>query len=162
MASILKVDTLQLPDGSTPTAADLGIDVAGSVVQQVEYYTTDQWNTTSSTYSPTNLSVSITPKYADSKMLIMVFASTHYDGANDHGRGQIRKNGNTMAGQTDDDLLAYLSSTTAKGETHSSFIVDPNVGTTNPVTYAYYAKSGSSQNFYFYRNQCIVVQEIAQ
>ena len=32
MASILKVDTLQKPDGSTPTAADLGIDVAGSVV----------------------------------------------------------------------------------------------------------------------------------
>lgn len=33
MASILKVSQLQKPDGSTPTAADLGIDVAGSVVQ---------------------------------------------------------------------------------------------------------------------------------
>jgi hypothetical protein len=31
MASILKVDTLQKPDGSTPTAADLGLDVSGSV-----------------------------------------------------------------------------------------------------------------------------------
>jgi len=32
MASILKCNAIQLPDGSTPTAADLGIDVAGTVI----------------------------------------------------------------------------------------------------------------------------------
>ena len=35
MSSIIRVDTLQKPDGSTPTAADLGIDVSGSVIQVV-------------------------------------------------------------------------------------------------------------------------------
>ena len=32
MASILKVDTLQKPDGSTPTAADLGLNISGNIV----------------------------------------------------------------------------------------------------------------------------------
>jgi hypothetical protein len=34
MASILKVDQLQKPDGSTPTAADLGLNDAGRIVNQ--------------------------------------------------------------------------------------------------------------------------------
>ena len=36
MTSIIKVDTLQKANGATPTAADLGINVTGTVLQVVE------------------------------------------------------------------------------------------------------------------------------
>jgi hypothetical protein len=72
MASVLKVDTLQKPDGSTPTAADLGLDVAGSVVQVV--HGTTNVAVGNSTNSPVNtgLSATITPKYNTSKILVLV------------------------------------------------------------------------------------------
>ena len=35
MTSILKVDTLQKADGATPTAADLGINTTGNLLQVV-------------------------------------------------------------------------------------------------------------------------------
>lgn len=41
MASILKVDQIQLPDGSTPTASDLGIDVSGTIVQAKAFSLSD-------------------------------------------------------------------------------------------------------------------------
>ena len=34
MASILKVDQIQLPDGSAPTASDLGLNDAGRIINQ--------------------------------------------------------------------------------------------------------------------------------
>ena len=84
MASILKVDTLQKPDGSTPTAADLGIDVSGSVVQ-VKQFTLGggAMNTTSTSYVATGLGGSFTPKYANSKIYLFAInqASSESAGA---------------------------------------------------------------------------------
>jgi hypothetical protein len=93
MASILKVDTLQKPDGSTPTAADLGVAYeAGQVVQSKTYFvggdptngnydylgaptggtsTVPRWDShvisvSSQTPVSTDFAVSITPKFANS------------------------------------------------------------------------------------------------
>ena len=38
MASTVKCDTILLPDGSTPTAADLGIDNSGTILQVVKWH----------------------------------------------------------------------------------------------------------------------------
>jgi len=64
MASILKVDQLQKPDGSTPTAADLGIDDAGRIINyetrltpvtSFSAGTADVWYTVYTfTYTPTS------------------------------------------------------------------------------------------------------------
>ena len=75
MASILKVDTLQKPDGSTPTAADLGIDVAGSIVQVHTYYFPDNRASvtfSSNTQTGTGISTSFTPKFSNSLLLIVM------------------------------------------------------------------------------------------
>ena len=72
MASILKVDTLQKPDGSTPTAADLGIDVAGSVVQVVTSSNTTPVSNTSNDFIATGWNFSITPKHSTSKVKVDV------------------------------------------------------------------------------------------
>ena len=69
MSSIIKVDQIQLADGSTPTASDLGLNVTGSMLQVVRgvYSTSTEISTNS--YIDTGLTASITPKSASSRIL---------------------------------------------------------------------------------------------
>lgn len=74
MSSIIKVDQIQLANGSTPTAGDLGLNQAGTVLQVVQTVKRDTWS-----YTATNswgyisgLSATITPKSTNSKILITV------------------------------------------------------------------------------------------
>ena len=92
MASILKVDQLQKPDGSTPTAADLGIDVAGSVVQVVtkQYTGANPISTSIDAVSdnhgswPTIFDFQFTPKSSNSVLVVTAtcnirsFADSNY------------------------------------------------------------------------------------
>ena len=78
MTSIIKVDQIQTAAGSTPTAADLGINTTGSVIQTVTHLTGDQTLTTSTTWSDAaNSSVSFTPKFANSK-IIFSYTPTYF------------------------------------------------------------------------------------
>lgn len=75
MTSILKVDTIQTAAGGTPTVADLGIDIAGSVVQiHTAYFTgTDGFAYSTNARTLINLlQTSFTPKYATSKLVIEI------------------------------------------------------------------------------------------
>ena len=71
MASILKVDQIQTAAGGTPTAADLGINTTGNVLQVVRgvYSTTTEITTNS--YVDTGLTATITPKSASSRILAL-------------------------------------------------------------------------------------------
>jgi hypothetical protein len=74
MSSIIKVDRIQLADGSTPTAGDLGLNTTGSVLQVVQsvhdYKDNYQLNATWSQI--TALNTAITPSSTSSKILIDV------------------------------------------------------------------------------------------
>ena len=72
MSSIIKVDQIQLADGSTPTAGDLGLNTTGSVLQVVEGRLTTAVSNSTTSFADTGLSVSITPTSASSKILITV------------------------------------------------------------------------------------------
>ena len=87
MTSILKVDTIQTAAGSTPTAADLGLNVSGSVLQTVRnsYATTTLINSTS--FLDTGLSITITPSSSSSKILVTFIPNILLQGAHDHGMG---------------------------------------------------------------------------
>lgn len=82
MTSIIKVDQIQLADGTAPTAADLGLNVSGSVLQVVaaEITTLNIATTSTSLVDVTGASLSITPSSANSKILLtsylMMYAST--------------------------------------------------------------------------------------
>ena len=82
MSSILKVDQIQLSNGNTPTAGDLGLNTTGSVLQVKQAVKTDTFSTTSASFvSVPNLSVTITPASSSSKFLIIgciSLSSTHY------------------------------------------------------------------------------------
>jgi hypothetical protein len=71
MTSIIKVDTLQTAAGGVPTAADLGLNVTGSVLQVVQGTTSTNVTNSSTTYVDSGLSVNITPLYSSSKILVM-------------------------------------------------------------------------------------------
>ena len=73
MTSILKVDTIQTAAGGTPTAADLGLNVSGSVLQVVSVTKTDTFSSSATTgqyVNVTGLSASITPTSSTSKILV--------------------------------------------------------------------------------------------
>ena len=70
MSSILKVDTIQTAAGGTPTAADLGLNVSGSVLQVVQVRYTTASTLAVNAFTDTGLSASITPSSATSKILV--------------------------------------------------------------------------------------------
>lgn len=102
MSSILKVDTLQTAAGGVPTAADLGLNVTGSVLQVVQATYATKVATSSSSFTDTGLSVSITPTSTSSKVLVMVnIASSgvlNNSGADASGNFRIERGGNTVLG----------------------------------------------------------------
>ena len=70
MTSIIKVDQIQTAAGAVPTAADLGINVTGSVVQVVQMYTSTTW-TVSATEAKL-FDYSITTKLNNSSILAVL------------------------------------------------------------------------------------------
>ena len=72
MSSILKVDTIQTTAGAAPTINDLGLNDAGTLVQIVDGRTITYSTHSGTSYSNTNLAVTITPKFANSKLFFSV------------------------------------------------------------------------------------------
>ena len=99
MTSIIKVDTLQKANGGTPTAADLGINTAGTVLQVVKSPVSDtQITTSSATHNEisTGFRVAITPKSTSSTIIWMMCA--HFiTGTSSKGSFEIRRSINGSA-----------------------------------------------------------------
>ena len=162
MASILKVDKIQLPDGSAPTASDLGVDVSGSVVQVKEQIIDSGFQTTSSSFVATGVSISITPKYANSKIIFMADPQISIYPASSSIYVTVYRDGVNLGGTYNGEL--YSSSGGDLWAKQPFLFVDaPN--TTSQVTYQFYIRRnggeadliGSSGNVSY-----MVLQEIAQ
>lgn len=80
MTSTLKVDQIQLADGSTPTIGDLAINDSGTVLQVQSDVRTSPLSVASSAWTDTGLSVTLTPKSTNSKFILCpsVTASVGY------------------------------------------------------------------------------------
>ena len=152
-----------VPSGQTIDAsAGTLVPSAGQIVQQVFKNSGNTNSTTSTSYVATDTSVTITPLYSNSNMLIFL-AGTAYSANTSGYRGKIFKNGVEWSEETSEDLCAYLNTSTEVGSIGGRLKVDENVNTTSPITYTYYIKkAGASGLAYWYRNTCIVVQEIKQ
>ena len=125
MTSIIKVDTLQKANGATPTAADLGINTTGSVLQVVNGTITGNVGITTSSRVDV-LSLSITPKFSSSKILVAVNLSDvgQNNVSSSYGRftllrnttdlirigGQIGYTGNTASNSVASCSTSYLDS----------------------------------------------------
>jgi hypothetical protein len=104
MSSILKVDQIQLADGSIPTAGDLGI--SNSTVQVATNSLPDYLGTFSgATWNDSGLSLTFTPKYANSKILIMVTGSMRINGSVGSGVNEINRGAIRILNTTTDTVV---------------------------------------------------------
>jgi len=92
MTSILKVNQIQNTAGAVTTAADLGLNVTGSVLQVVNA-TTETVSSISGTTFADVLSLNITPTSTSSKILL----TCQFSGASDNRYGGVKLyRGNTQ------------------------------------------------------------------
>jgi hypothetical protein len=160
MTSILKVDTIQTAAGGTPTAADLGLNVTGSVLQVVSSTKTDTAVFSSDSYIDLiDLSVTITPSSTSSKILIT--GSIKGAGTSTVCRlhGRLVRNGTPIfvgdaAGSR--DLCAfefYKADAEGVDDASLNFLDAPN--TTSAVTYKIQAREINAQasSVFVNRNQ---------
>ena len=84
MSSELRVDTIKLANGNTATASGLGIDIGstGKIGQVVNFTTSTQLSSGSSSYVDTNLVASITPSATSSKIYVQAFSLCGAERAN--------------------------------------------------------------------------------
>ena len=153
MTSIIKVDEIQLSDGTTPTASGLGLAAltssdmpAGTALQTKfsEYSTTI--STTSSAWVSTGLSVTITPTSANSKFLLQwnqqcyMNTSSVWEGF----RARVRRG--TVTAWTDNYTIAHaVHNHLEMKKCYDSYLDTPN--TTSSITYAIEVQPSSSQAF---------------
>jgi hypothetical protein len=70
MSSIIKVDQIQLADGSTPTVGDLGLNVTGTPIQVVHEQSYAKTYASTAGSPASAIDVSITPKKAGSSFIV--------------------------------------------------------------------------------------------
>jgi hypothetical protein len=117
MTSIIKVDQIQTAAGTVPTVGDLGINVTGGnlpvgSVLQVKHHTIDPGtgSTTSQSLIETGLTVTITPRDANSKFLLLASMHECYVAASGRAIGfALARNGSRLY-DTDGATLGYTAS----------------------------------------------------
>ena len=148
MTSQLRVDKI-LPVDGAPTGG------GGGIIQVVGTNNTTQVSTTNTLLSnPTDsgMSVTLTPKFATSKILIMINASLRGDGNNAYVNALIKRNGTLIdySDCTDDGVLDY-STNHKPGNSSWAFFDSPN--STSALTYGFFfSRYGGSGTAYFNNN----------
>ena len=175
MSSILKVDTIQTAAGGTPTAADLGLNVSGSVLQTVRNTLSVGVVINNTSFVDTSLNISITPSSSSSKILVTFLPNLLLQGAHDHGVGfrVDRDIGGSVSYPYQDtnpyDKYFWDGDTTTNFQWQGTSVVNilDTPSTTSAITYKLYARSHRTD----YSNQTrisdnnsisvVIAQEIA-
>ena len=151
MTSILKVSTIQNTAGGAPTAADLGLNVTGSVLQVVRTGWSDYTTTSSTSYVNTGKSATITPTSVNSKVLILLtFGYYASNGISDYIISTFLRNGTDIGQGSYPSMmlnrLGYTDSNYTQTVTGSLY---DSPATTSTVVYDWYVKtSGGSSVTY--------------
>jgi hypothetical protein len=124
MSSIIKVDQIQLADGSTPTAGDLGINQSGTIVAAytVNSSTSAQSSAVSSATDITGMSITMTPKFSNSTIVIttMIAAETHSSHPDKGIRFWIKRDGSNVY-ESQYDLYNSSDANQRIGKVHLMF-----------------------------------------
>jgi len=159
MSSIIKVDQIQLADGSTPTAGDLGLNTTGSVLQVVQAVRNNGFSFASSDFTDlTGLSVSITPKSTSSKILVtcMVHATAASD---NHSIAYRVLRGSTPVGVGEADgsrkQASFMDATHGGGDhlAPACYTYLDSPSTTDQITYKIQGATESGGNAEINRNE---------
>ena len=155
--SILKVDTI-----NEKTSGN-GVVIPGHVVQVQNAGWNTSFNTTSTSFITTGHSVTITPKFASSKIFLNLAGGSWYIEA---GTAMVTIYRNsTNIGEATGGLAYKQGNATARYHPHSASAYDsPN--TTSAITYTVYIKSENGTTTYYsyptYGIMSLTAMEIAQ
>ena len=134
MTSIIKVDQIQTASGSTPTAADLGINTTGTVLQVVSGITQSQTqNSSTNTYPDMGITLSITPTSSTSKILVITSQAGNTVSDPDKVSVRLMRN-TTVLYECMQQVTNGLGSNDHRAITYDISYVD-SPSTTSPVTY---------------------------
>ena len=164
--STLYVNNILPKDSTKIIAPDLQLP-AGSVVQVVHGTgaTDPETSTTSTTYVPTGTYASITPKYANSKIIIQVTGGMMYmPTAGSTMSVTIYRNGAAFITKPSDSLtLVYVNAASTQIPTAFSCVDTPNTLASTEYK-VYFKSSGPAVQFNNHAFQCalITLTEIAQ
>ena len=137
MASELRVDKI-VPSSGVPTGG------GGGIIQVVMGESDTQTDTTSTSYVDSNLSATITPKFATSKILIHLMTTVQQSGSRTRVTIHSSASGGTLHGSSN-GLQAFEGNNVNMG-CHLTILDSPN--TTNAVTYKLqYMNQAGSQSF---------------
>lgn len=140
MTSVIKVDQIQNVAGGTPTAADLGLNVSGSVLQVKQVTGTNSVTSTSGDWTSVAGTCSITPSSASSKILIQHRAGGLAETANSIGF-RFKRNG-TVVLENDRHVGYHNDTTWGTSEFDLIFLDTPS--TTSQVDYTFEMKKSNS------------------
>ena len=138
------VNTATLADGAA-TGAKLS---AGSVLQLITSATTSQVNW-SSGWTDTGLTANITPQFANSKIIMTVYAQTHIYGTYDHGIGYKFLRGSTAIMTTDTNKWQYFYDGSNEYQERGGSVLsfeDTSHNSTSALTYKLQFNSYRSDN----------------
>ena len=170
MTSIIKVDTLQKANGATPTAADLGINTTGNVLQVVHNQSTASYTSGGGESSFSNvLAQSITPTSTSSKIKITVCGVYYVNNTASfvNHRFRVLRDGAGLSdynGAQDSGTAQYLQYRTSAVNNHIpvpfnfTWINSPNTTSSTTYTLQFLAAAGSLQ---LYSGAYIHLEEIA-
>tara|TARA_Y100000768_G_scaffold307776_1_gene241871 strand:- start:224 stop:688 length:465 start_codon:yes stop_codon:yes gene_type:complete len=137
MSSELRVDRI-IPTAGVPTGG------AGGVIQVVMGESDTQTDTTSTSYVDSNLSATITPKFATSKILIHLMTTVQQSGSRTRVTIHSSASGGTLHGSSN-GLQAFEGNNVNMG-CHLTILDSPN--TTSAVTYKLqYLNQGGDTSF---------------
>lgn len=143
MSSTLKVNAIQLPDGTQPTAADLGFK-PGSVLQVVSTNYDTTVTTTNTSYVTTGLSATITPTSTSSKILILVNYVAQVGGVSAQtGYFTIYRGGSSLSSASENQFARLETGSSGWFGTQSHGYYD-SPSTTSATTYELFMKSQTS------------------
>jgi hypothetical protein len=151
MTSILKVSTIQNTAGGAPTAADLGLNVAGSVLQVVRTGWSNYATTSSTSLVNTGRSATITPTSVNSKVLILLtFGYYAANGVSDYLISTFFRNGTDIGqGSYPCMMLNRLGNTDSNYTQAVTGSLYDSPATTSTVVYDWYVRtSGGSSITY--------------
>lgn len=120
---------------------------AGSVLQVIQVANTVTSSTSSTSYVSSGYSASITPKFATSKILVMVNGGKNYSPVNAITLCEMYRNGSGLGA-----VARWVPSEAGSGITgnNHSFCYLDSPATTSSTTYTpYYRNSGSAGTVYF-------------
>lgn len=143
MTSILKVNQIQNTTGGVPTAADLGLNVTGSVLQVVDATGSTETQIGSGsqgTWVTTDASITITPSFASSKVYITHMAGGLSQYAQDIGLRLLR--GSTVTYESERFGYQVSNQNWTPANYPLSYVDTPS--TTSATTYTIQIRHNSS------------------